>query len=64
MAAPRERAARQRKVVRYDYEDFDRNMRVRHLSSGFAAGQQRMCWCQQHTLLVADYQLFDSFVAS
>lgn len=29
VVAPRERAARQRKVVRYDYEDYDRHMRVR-----------------------------------
>ena len=28
MAAPRERAARQRKVVRYDFDDYDRHMRV------------------------------------
>ena len=28
MAAPRERAARNRKVVRYDFDDYDRHMRV------------------------------------
>jgi hypothetical protein len=29
MAAPRERAARNRKVVRYDFDDYDKHMRVR-----------------------------------
>lgn len=32
IVAPRERAARQRKVVRYDFDDYDRHMRVSDMS--------------------------------